>query len=149
MLIKHSFGCLLFEASMPPPMWLGMSGGFPEGRPRTLGRAVKANKHGSDALLNDRAWPVDVLQVSNNYKSQFEMPVLFFAAIATALAIHAATVVLVWLAWGFVAARLVHSVCYCGSNRLPVRFASFFASVVAVTIMWAMLASHVFSTGTT
>lgn len=113
------------------------------------GRAFKANKHGSDALLNDRAWPADVLQVSNNYKSQFEMPVLFFAAIATALAIHAATVVLVWLAWGFVAARLVHSVCHCGSNRLPVRFASFFASVVAVTIMWAMLAAHVFSTGTT
>ena len=113
------------------------------------GRAVKANKHGSDALLNDRAWPADVLQVSNNYKSQFEMPVLFFAAIATALAIHVATVVLVWLAWGFVAARLVHSVCHCGSNRLPVRFASFFASVVTVTIMWAMLASHVFSTGTT
>lgn len=112
------------------------------------GRAFKANTHGSDALLNDRAWPTDVLQVSNNYKSQFEMPVLFFAAIATAIAIHAATVVLVWLAWAFVAARLVHSVCHCGSNRLPVRFASFFTSVVTVTIMWAMLAAHVFSTGT-
>ena len=113
------------------------------------GRAFQAGKHGSDALLNDRAWPADVLKASNNYKSQFEMPVLFFAAIASALAIDGATVVFVWLAWGFVAARMIHSICHCGSNRLPVRFASFFAGVVAVTIMWAMLAWHVFTTGTT
>jgi hypothetical protein len=89
-----------------------------------------------------------VLQASNNYKNQFEIPLLFFAAAATALAIQAVTVVFVWLAWGFVAARIVHSICHCGSNKLPVRFTSFFASVIAVTIMWAMLAAHVFSTGT-
>lgn len=110
--------------------------------------AFKAGKHGKDALLNDRAWPSYVLQASNNYKNQFEIPLLFFAAAATALAIQAVTVVFVWLAWGFVAARIVHSICHCGSNKLPVRFTSFFASVIAVTIMWAMLAAHVFSTGT-
>ena len=111
--------------------------------------AFKAGEHGQDALLNDRAWPPYVLQVSNNYKNQFEIPVLFFAAVATALAIQAATMVFVWLAWGFVAARIVHSICHCGSNRLPVRFISFFASVIAVTVMWAMLAAHALSTGNT
>lgn len=110
--------------------------------------AFKAGTHGKDALLNDRAWPVEVLQASNNYKNQFEIPVLFFSAVATALAIQAVTVVFVWLAWGFVAARIVHSICHCRSNRLSVRFSCFFVSVIAVTIMWAMLASHVFSTGT-
>ncbi len=109
--------------------------------------AFKAGEHGKDALLNDRAWPSNVLQVSNNYKSQFEIPVLFFAAVAMALAIQAASVVFVWLAWGFVAARIVHSICHCGPNRLPVRFTSFFASVIAVTIMWALLAAHALSTG--
>ncbi|MEO9827698.1 MAG: MAPEG family protein [Paracoccaceae bacterium] len=110
--------------------------------------AYKAGKVGKEAMLNDRAWPPYVLQASNNYKNQFEIPVLFFAAVAIALAVDAASVVFVWLAWGFVAARIVHSICHCGSNKLPVRFVSFFTSVIAVTIMWAMLATHVFSTGT-
>lgn len=109
--------------------------------------AFKAGEHGKDALLNDRAWPSYVLQVSNNYKNQFEIPALFFAAVATALAIQAATVMFVWLAWGFVAARIVHSLCHCGSNKLPARFVSFLASVIAVTIMWVLLAAHVFSSG--
>lgn len=109
--------------------------------------AYKAGKVGKEAMLNDRVWPPYVLQASNNYKNQFEIPVLFFAAVATALAIQAATVVFVWLAWGFVAARIVHSVCHCGSNKLLVRFISFFASVIAVTIMWALLAAHALSTG--
>lgn len=111
--------------------------------------AYKAGKVGKDAMLNDRVWPPYVLQASNNYKNQFEIPVLFFAAVATALAIQAATMVFVWLAWGFVAARIVHSICHCGSNRLSVRFISFFASVIAVTVMWALLAAHALSTGTT
>ncbi|NNJ76253.1 MAG: hypothetical protein HKP56_13985 [Anderseniella sp.] len=111
--------------------------------------AYKTGKVGKEAMLNDRVWPPYVLQASNNYKNQFEIPVLFFAAVATVLAIQAATVMFVWLAWGFVATRIVHSVCHCGSNNLPVRFISFFASVIAVTIMWALLAAHAFSTGTT
>lgn len=109
--------------------------------------AYKAGKVGKEAMLNDRVWPPYVLQASNNYKNQFEIPVLFFAAVATALAIQAASVVFVWLAWGFVAARIVHSICHCESNKLPVRFTSFFASVIAVTIMWALLAAHALSTG--
>ena len=111
--------------------------------------AYKAGKVGREAMLDDRVWPPYVLQASNNYKNQFEIPVVFFAAVATALAVQLATVVFVWLAWGFVAARIVHSICHCGSNKLPVRFVSFFASVIAVTVMWAMLATHALSTGST
>lgn len=110
--------------------------------------AYKAGKVGREAMLDDRVWPKHVIKASNNYKNQFEIPVLFFAAVATALAIQAASAVFVWLAWGFVAARIVHSVCHCGSNRLPLRFTSFFTSVFAVTVMWIMLATHAFSTGT-
>ena len=54
-------------------------------------RAFAAGKVGGDAMLNDRSWPDDVLKASNNYRSQFEIPVLFFAAVAVALAHHAGT----------------------------------------------------------
>lgn len=111
--------------------------------------AYKAGKVDEEAMLDDRVWPPYVMKASNNYKNQFEIPVLFFAAVATALAIQAVSVMFVWLAWGFVAARIVHSVCHCGSNRLPVRFTSFLTSVFAVTVMWLMLAVDTFSTGTT
>ncbi len=111
--------------------------------------AYRAGKAGQEAMLDDRVWPSHVMKASNNYKNQFELPVLFFAAVAIALAVHAATVTFVLLAWIFIAARIVHSICHCGSNRLPVRFTSFFTSVFAVTVMWIMLAAHAFSTGTT
>ena len=110
--------------------------------------AYKAGKVGREAMLDDRVWPSHVMKASNNYKNQFEIPVLFFAAVATALAAQAASAVFVWLAWGFVVARIVHSACHCGSNWLPLRFTSFFTSVFAVTVMWIMLATHAFSTGT-
>jgi len=102
-------------------------------------RAFAAGKVGSDAILNDRSWPDDVLKASNNYKSQFEIPVLFFAAIAVALATGITSNAFVLLCWLFTAARIVHSIVHCGPNVLAPRFTSFLVSVIAVSGLWLII----------
>lgn len=102
-------------------------------------RAFTAGKVGLDAMLNDRAWPEDVLKASNNYKSQFEIPVLFFAAIAVALATGITALSFTVPRWVFVAARIVHSFVHCGPNELAPRFAFFLVSVAAVAGLWLII----------
>lgn len=102
-------------------------------------RAFAAGTVGADAMLNDRSWPEDVLKASNNYKSQFEIPVLFFAAIAIALATGITSGLFTVLSWLFVAARIVHSIVHCGPNVLAPRFVSFLVSVAAVTGLWLII----------
>ena len=106
-------------------------------------RAFAAGKVGADAMLNDRSWPDDVLKASNNYKSQFEIPVLFFAAIAVALATGMTSTAFTVLCWLFVAARIVHSIVHCGPNVLAPRFASFLVSVIAVSGLWLIITKRI------
>ena len=106
-------------------------------------RAFAAGKVGPDALLNDRSWPDDVLKASNNYKSQFELPVLFFAAIAIALATGITATSFTVLCWLFVAARVVHAVVHCGPNVLAPRFSAFMIGVIAVTGMWLIITTRI------
>lgn len=106
--------------------------------------AFDAGEVGNDAMLNDRAWPADVLKASNNYKNQFELPVLFYAACAMIIAMYAITPLQIVFAWVFVLARYAHTSTHLWANRLSVRFLSFFTSFVAVAAMWVTLALRVF-----
>ncbi len=102
-------------------------------------QAFHAGQVGEDAIVNDRSWPDGVIKVSNNYKNQFELPVLFYAAIAIAMATGITATSFVWMAWIFVAARIVHFVVHCWPNMLAPRFVTFMISVVSVTCMWALI----------
>ena len=106
--------------------------------------AFKAGTVGKDAMLNDRSWPADVLKASNNYKNQFELPVLFYAACAFIIALYAISPLQIVFAWVFVLARYIHTSTHLWANRLSVRFLSFFTSFVAVTCMWVTLAVRIF-----
>ncbi|MEE4236411.1 MAG: MAPEG family protein, partial [Anderseniella sp.] len=76
-------------------------------------------------------------------KSQFELPVLFFAAIAIALATGITATSFTVLCWLFVAARVVHAVVHCGPNVLAPRFISFLVSVVAVSGLWLIITTRI------
>jgi hypothetical protein len=69
--------------------------------------------------------PPEVARVADNYNHLHEQPTIFYAlALATEIA-GAADGVAVGLAWGYVAARVVHSVVQATKNVIPVRFAVF------------------------
>jgi len=50
---------------------------------------------------------------------------------------------LVWLAWGFVILRVVHSAIHCSYNRVMHRFFAYLISCLFLMFMWIRLASYI------
>ncbi|MGH8241936.1 MAG: MAPEG family protein [Steroidobacteraceae bacterium] len=77
--------------------------------------------------LYEDAWPANVLQINNNLRNQFEMPVLFYGVCFMLWALDAVGVVALAAAWLFVLARIVHGWIHLTSNRMRHRARAFAA----------------------
>jgi hypothetical protein len=81
--------------------------------------------------------PAPVRWKADNYNHLMEQPTLFYA-VALALAVLGdASTPSVWLAWGYVGLRVVHSLVQVLINRIEIRFALFFISSL---VLWALTA---------
>lgn len=85
----------------------------------------------------------DSASASNNLKNLFELPVLFYAAVLLSLVLMIQDMLLVLLAWGFVATRAVHSMIHCSYNNVNHRFAAYALSCLLLLIMWIRLALYI------
>ena len=83
------------------------------------------------------------LNAADNFRNLFEVPVLFYALCITAFAAGAASVLLVTLAWAYVALRCAHSFIHCTYNNVNHRFAVYTISSLIVFASWLMLGSTV------
>jgi len=97
--------------------------------------------------LQDRAESHKLLTVSgaasNNLKNLFEIPILFYLAAMIAMLLMIQDDLLVWLAWGFVILRVVHSAIHCSYNRVMHRFFAYLISCLFLMFMWIRLASYI------
>lgn len=71
--------------------------------------------------LHDDAWPESVIQINNNIRNQFELPVLFYVLCFILWAVGTTNILVHTLAWIFVVSRVVHVVIHTGSNFVPLR----------------------------
>jgi hypothetical protein len=71
--------------------------------------------------------PDPVMWKAHNYAHLMEQPTIFYPAVIV-LAIMGASTTDVWLAWAYVALRVVHSIWQATVNRLPVRASLFLIS---------------------
>ena len=94
----------------------------------------------SVALTAQRAQKLDDSRASDNYNHLFELPVLFYALCALAIASGHIPGTLPTLAWLFVATRVVHSLIQCSYNKVLHRFAVFLAGFLVIATMWAVFA---------
>lgn len=92
------------------------------------------------ALSGERAQRFRDTRASDNYNHLFELPVLFYALCALALASGEVASWLVIGAWTFVALRLVHSVIQCTYNKVFHRFLVFIAGYVLLAGLWVAVA---------
>jgi hypothetical protein len=69
--------------------------------------------------------PPEVARVADNYNHLHEQPTIFYALALAAQAAGVTDPVSVGLAWGYVAARVVHSLVQATRNVIPIRFAVF------------------------
>lgn len=100
-----------------------------------------------EMAYDQAAWPMRPRLVSNAVISQFELPVLFYAAALFTLHFNAANWLAAALAWVFVLSRIAHAAIHIGPNTVPVRFLVFLFGFLALIALWANLALHVLGTG--
>ena len=85
--------------------------------------------------LRDDAWPDYVIQVNNNIRNQFELPVLFYLLATLLWLLDAVNGVAVAAATVFVVSRIVHAGVHLSINALPPRRHLFTVGWVAVLVM--------------
>ncbi|TIX51997.1 MAPEG family protein [Alteraurantiacibacter aquimixticola] len=82
----------------------------------------------------DGVIPDNIQWKAHNYNHLMEQPTIFYALVAI-FAIGGATQTDVWLAWAYVAIRLVHSFWQALVNTIPVRIALFTISSIVLGVM--------------
>jgi len=114
---------------------------FLMGRER-IGQLTRKRVHPqSIALSAQLATQLDDTRCSDNFRNQFELPVLFYVALVVAFLTGQVTLLVLGLAWTFVALRYAHSVIHCSYNKVRHRFAVFVAGAAVLLLLWLRLAS--------
>jgi hypothetical protein len=117
------------------------------GRARSHSMKSKRQRLQDLALARDADWDEAALKISNNFKNQFELPVLFYAVAAFALITRSVDVVMLGLAALFVATRVAHTIFHISSNIVLWRGAAYLVGLVALAALWIMLAWRVVASG--
>lgn len=104
---------------------------------------IKAVKAGLTPLyfkLNHGAkLPDDLVQATQHYDNQFEMPVLFYVILLLAYVTQGWDLSMIGLAWAFVATRVGHTLIHLSSNRLRWRRNVFLVSFSLLVLLWGWL----------
>jgi hypothetical protein len=91
-----------------------------------------------DIDLGQPNWPPRATQFANNFRNQFELPVLFYVLTILAMATRHADFLFVVLAWVFVQTRLVHAYVHVTNNNLRMRGLWFGVGALVLFIMWVI-----------
>ncbi len=83
--------------------------------------------------------PESAAKAARHFSNLFEAPTLFYVACLAAMILQRAGILMVVLAWAYVAARIIHASIHLGSNRLRWRIRAYFASWVILMAMWIEL----------
>ena len=76
------------------------------------------------------------VQAADNFRNLFEVPVLFYALVAIALATHHAPAWLSVGAWLYVLLRVVHSLIHCTYNKVMHRLSVFLVGFALLVGLW-------------
>jgi hypothetical protein len=96
-----------------------------------------------DIALGQSVWPARAQQISNNYDSQFALPLLFYVLVILAWITRHADLIFVVMAWLFVLLRLLHAYIHTTSNHVPTRFRAFAAGMFVLLLMWIIFAVRI------
>ena len=112
---------------------------------RSRVRAVREQKVSTKyfRVYQGETEPEESAQASRHFSNLFEAPVLFYAACLTAMATGQKTLLILVLAWVYVAARVIHTVIHLGSNRLRSRIRAYFGSWLVLLALWITIVAGV------
>ena len=102
--------------------------------PAIVGAKVEMDPTMTTADLSQRL-PPQVRWKADNYNHLMEQPTLFYATALTLAVIGDADPINVWLAWAYVALRVVHSLVQATTNVILVRFSIFMVSSLVLVML--------------
>jgi hypothetical protein len=95
--------------------------------PQKVATSLQAAEHYKDVAAAD------------NFRNLFEMPVLFYFALAVAAVTEQTGPLVLGLAWAYVAARILHTAIHCSYNKVMHRFQAFALSYFVLVALWGVL----------
>ena len=101
-------------------------------RDRIHPQSVATSSQATARLTDSRA--------ADNFRNLFELPVLFYLAVALASQLALVDGWVLALAWAFVALRVLHSAIQCGYNKVMHRFYAYAAGAMTLWALWVLLA---------
>ena len=111
-----------------------------------LGRAIDVRRwHGGTGAQIEAMLAPKVQWPAHNYNHLTEQPTLFYAICLALALINFGGGLNLWLAWAYVALRVLHSIVQATWNRVVVRFAIFVLAslcLVALTLHAGMMLLH-------
>ena len=110
-----------------------------------IGAIAKKETTMADIAVDSTKYPDPVLQAANAFHNQLQLPVLFYVLVAFTLILKQSDIVMVGLAWLFVASRLWHAYVHSTHNHVRTRFKAFAIGVVTLIGMWVYLAFKFFT----
>jgi hypothetical protein len=91
--------------------------------------------------------PPELAAVSRNVINLYEMPTLFYAGTAIAVAAGQSGAILVGLGWTYFALRCLHTAIHVTSNKVLWRFRAFAASWLVLIAYWVVLGAGLAQAG--
>jgi hypothetical protein len=91
-----------------------------------------------DIALREPNWPVRATQFGYAFANQFELPVLFYVLTILEIVTRHADLFFVFLAWVFVAMRVLQAWVHVTDNNVRVRGAFYGVGAIILVIMWAI-----------
>ncbi|SDL81173.1 MAPEG family protein [Maricaulis salignorans] len=79
--------------------------------------------------------PIEVRRIADNYNHLHEQPTIFYALVVYCHLVGLADPLMIGLAWGYVALRVLHSLIQALWNFIPVRFFVFISSTLVLIVM--------------
>jgi len=93
--------------------------------------------------LNNKAWPEDVVQVSNNLDNQFESPLVFYGLCIITVLVGAVNNFAIGLSVAYVLFRYIHAYVHVGSNYVPHRLRAFALSLFMLLLLLIQTSVHI------
>ena len=105
-------------------------------------RAGRVDK--TRSALHEEAWGDAVLQINNNIRNQFELPVLFYVMAVILWALDSVRGLAMAAASVFVLSRIAHALIHLGSNYVPNRRRTFTVGwwvlmFMALLVLWELV----------
>lgn len=102
-------------------------------------KAVRGREIRFSQFKLQEGMPEKIQQVSNNVNNLFQVPLLFFLACVFLFVMDKVTPFYLFLSWGFVLLRIVHSWVHITENDVNLRFFSFALGLIFLIIIYAGL----------